>query len=354
MKKIILLLSGALLSLTLFSQPITEYRSVGDGSWTFNTTWHVNGNPGCSVNRDVYIEDGDSVWSNCNPQDIQGTGSITVRNGGILVVLGNAGLTGNGDLIVEPGGRLIVTGDLNIGGNGSFTMNGDAEVHGDMNVGGNGTAAGSGIILIGGDGCQHWTGTGTCNDQALPVEFTNVQATRSNNTVIVRWSTASESNNDYFTVERSVNGADWEEIAIINGAGNSTALLHYSATDKTPVKGISYYRVKQTDMDGQYAYSQVVSMDYPHSNIPEFSIYPNPASTASAFEIQISDFDPNEEVLITVIDAMGRHFYSKVVTTNTGGDGMLAIDPANRLQPGVYYVTGSSKNNLIKKRLAVQ
>ena len=73
---------------------------------------------------------------------------------------------------------------------------------------------------------------------------------------LVKWSTASESDNDYFTIEKSNDLENWQEIATINGAGNSTSIIHYMFEIENLLKEKSgYYRLKQTDFNGQFSYS---------------------------------------------------------------------------------------------------
>jgi hypothetical protein len=79
--------------------------------------------------------------------------------------------------------------------------------------------------------------------------------------VKLEWQTASEVNNDFFTIEKSLNGTDWEIVKKVDGAGNSGKLLNYSAYDYSPYAGVSYYRLKQTDYDGGYTISGIISID---------------------------------------------------------------------------------------------
>lgn len=104
--------------------------------------------------------------------------------------------------------------------------------------------------------------------EALPVTIENSQQ------VLVRWETTSETNNDFFTVERSVNGTKFAEVARVNVAGSSYERKKYSWTDPLPFPGVSYYRLKQTDLDRTFAYStlRTVRIDYATKTVA----YPNP------------------------------------------------------------------------------
>ncbi len=99
------------------------------------------------------------------------------------------------------------------------------------------------------------------NLNILPISLLSFTAQAiSDNLVETRWATASETNNDYFTVERSVNGFDFENVGFVTGAGNSISTLHYAYADDAPYSGVSYYRLRQTDFDGTFTFSNVVAV----------------------------------------------------------------------------------------------
>jgi hypothetical protein len=111
----------------------------------------------------------------------------------------------------------------------------------------------------------------------LPIELIEFKAIQQNHEVLLNWVTASEINNNYFTIEKSRNGENWESVQQISGAGNSVSTTYYSALDTSPFNGISYYRLKQTDFNGQYSYSEMVAVYFEPEEY-ELSIYPNPTS----------------------------------------------------------------------------
>jgi hypothetical protein len=95
----------------------------------------------------------------------------------------------------------------------------------------------------------------------LPIELLNFSAKSIDNAVQLTWATAAEINNDFFTIERSSDGNNWEIISYVYGAGNSNYVIDYEYTDEMPLEGISYYRLKQTDFDGQFEYFTSVAVD---------------------------------------------------------------------------------------------
>ncbi|MBK9255601.1 MAG: choice-of-anchor D domain-containing protein [Saprospiraceae bacterium] len=106
----------------------------------------------------------------------------------------------------------------------------------------------------------------------LPVEFLDFNVKASGRTSLLSFSTATEFNNDYFSIERSSDGRDFDMIGEIKGAGNSNREISYEFTDSKPSSGINYYRIKQTDFDGKYSYSDIKSIQF--SSQKEISVSP--------------------------------------------------------------------------------
>ncbi len=108
----------------------------------------------------------------------------------------------------------------------------------------------------------------------LPITLISFDATLIKNNVWLVWKTQTEINNDYFTLERSSNLENWETIKEVNGAGNSNTTLGYSTVDQKPLDGVSYYRLKQTDFNGAYSYSDIKSIK--NNGFDNLTVYPNP------------------------------------------------------------------------------
>ncbi|HWY99097.1 MAG TPA: T9SS type A sorting domain-containing protein, partial [Bacteroidia bacterium] len=140
----------------------------------------------------------------------------------------------------------------------------------------------------------------------LPIKLLDFTAMYNNdeNIVNLNWSTASEKNNKSFTIERSVDGITYTEIATVPGAGNSTETLNYSSIDPKPVIGIDYYRLKQTDFDGNFTYSDVVPVTISASQ--SVTVFPNPvksnlsvnylSKSAGAIVLKVEDLGTGREL----------------------------------------------------------
>ncbi|MFP4288832.1 MAG: hypothetical protein ACLFQS_06215 [Bacteroidales bacterium] len=105
------------------------------------------------------------------------------------------------------------------------------------------------------------------SNSPLPIELLYFKAKAVSGQVYLEWGTATEINNDYFTIERSMDGINWEVITFETGAGNSNHTRHYSFTDQFPVDGISYYRLKQTDYDGKFEYFQPAAVELTNTEL---------------------------------------------------------------------------------------
>ncbi|MBR2194580.1 MAG: T9SS type A sorting domain-containing protein [Salinivirgaceae bacterium] len=121
----------------------------------------------------------------------------------------------------------------------------------------------------------------------LPVTFAAFTGRQDGNSIVLEWATASENNNNYFEIERSVDGVNYVTIGYVDGAGDSNALLGYQFTDNAPEQGQLYYRLSQVDFDGAREYAdKVVTVLYTGSEIEKLTIVPNP--TDGLFKVSAS------------------------------------------------------------------
>ncbi len=164
----------------------------------------------------------------------------------------------------------------------------------------------------------------------LPVELLSFNALSEEDQVRTVWETASEINNDFFTVERSDDLENWIKIGHVDGAGNSTETHNYSLIDYRPLTGVSYYRLKQTDFDGETSYSEVRSVQ--RSNYSEPQIHPIPTRAQVTVEADWDILGP-----IQIIDQMGHDLTSEVTITEGPNKYVRFID-LSEFPAGVYYL----------------
>lgn len=126
------------------------------------------------------------------------------------------------------------------------------------------------------------------NRYVLPIELTSFAAFCKEKYILLEWETASERNNDYFVIERSIDGIHFISVGTVQAVGNSTTPQNYQFEDFQVNSGKVYYRLKQIDDDGQYSYSSVVLTDCKSSSLsnPLISIYPNPATDILTIDIK--------------------------------------------------------------------
>jgi hypothetical protein len=183
----------------------------------------------------------------------------------------------------------------------------------------------------------------------LPIELLSFDAIMNNKQVDITWATATESNNDYYTIEKSKDGITFETSSIVDAAGNSLSTINYKDIDPAPFEGISYYRLKQTDFDGTFTYSKIVSVNYSISD-DGFTVFPNP--TDGEINININDLE-GKEVLVIIRDITGKECFSKVVLSQENQQ-LIAIDSEHKLASGAYIITASSNNKLYSKKIIVK
>ncbi|GIV37589.1 MAG: hypothetical protein KatS3mg032_1968 [Cyclobacteriaceae bacterium] len=183
----------------------------------------------------------------------------------------------------------------------------------------------------------------------LPVELTSFNLVVRNGYVEVGWTTASELNNDYFTVERRQDGAEeFEALATLPGAGTTQKQNRYRFEDYSVSPGIWYYRIKQTDFDGTYSYSQVKSVEVSGQGM--WQIFPNP-SDGQLMNVRFTAADLNKQARISVLDAQGRLVHSEQVTIS----GLtVPVQFNQKLQAGIYLVVIRTPDDAVQYRWVVR
>jgi surface protein len=197
-------------------------------------------------------------------------------------------------------------------------------------------------------GSKGWTITGDALSSgscgALPVTWLDFTGQFAKNKVVLNWKTASEQNNAGFDVERSADGRSWSKIGFIPGKINSAVVTPYSYTDLLPLKGLSYYRLKQIDLDKNFSYSRIVQINSVTTD--EVSIWPNPVT--NMLNIGINERYRNEKLYLTVTDMKGTVLVSRTVT-----HGNSAISTAG-WSKALYVVTLRSGGNIIMTKKIVK
>jgi hypothetical protein len=182
----------------------------------------------------------------------------------------------------------------------------------------------------------------------LPVSLLNFSSQCQNRKVVVSWSTATEENNDYFTVERSPDAVNYQPVGIVNGSGNSSTIKNYSLYDPDPFSGTSYYRLRQTDFNGVTEIFSSASMSSCGTGGLNVSIGQNPTMDGELW-VSISDAE-NKDIHVAVTDILGQNLYTKNLTGITGS---YLLSYRLQLAGGIYVVTASTNDKTFTKKIVV-
>lgn len=173
----------------------------------------------------------------------------------------------------------------------------------------------------------------------LDVSLTSFDVTSTNRNVQLSWETATETNNDYFTLERSLDAVNWEKVQQIDGAGTSLETKQYSFEDKNIQSKMAYYRLSQTDFDGTQSNYSVRAVKI-EETIPssELAIGPNPSSDYAHVMVM-----PDEKGNVTVCTLSGQQIHVDYQESETG----LILDVRN-IDPGIYIVKVNENSGLLE------
>lgn len=168
----------------------------------------------------------------------------------------------------------------------------------------------------------------------LPVTWGVLSCKKSNNSVVLSWSTLSEQNTKDFQVEQSINGKDWTHIGTIRATGNSAREIMYYFTHLNPSKGKrNFYRIKQQDLDNKFSYSKVIGIDLTE-NKSSFAFYPNPTKDMLVLIT-------TEEQDVRLLDYNGKIVWERSIVP-----GRTEI-PVKKLTKGTYVLQTKNGNKQV-------
>lgn len=198
----------------------------------------------------------------------------------------------------------------------------------------------------------HLASINPSNNSPLPIELLSFSAQLKNSEVELKWSTASETNNNYFTIERASNLEHFEAIIEEDGKGTSKELNHYKAIDYTPLYGRSYYRLKQTDFDGKFSYSPVQVINYEGPVYATLSATPNPLK-GSPLTIRVEGLKETKLVPVQILNIHGQKVYEKVFEVKTPGTLSEEI-PAHLFPASGLYIIKAGKTLYLTRKIVVE
>lgn len=294
-----------------------------------NQTLYINGNVTITDTLFIHLVGSTSKLVIQSPYTLQA---------GTIIFSGSA--TGKVIEVEGPDGSLIVDGTLDFGGldielDGEGTIDAGAITGADQ-VNCQAVDGGSGTCpLITADECND--GTNNFCENSLPVELLSFTAHIRGGILELRWSTASEENFDYFTIERSRNAKHYEYIGTVENAGAVDKITNYNFTDINPLMGRAYYRLKATDLDGTYEYFQPIMVNFNTGN-PMVKIMSNPVTKSLDFTL---NYISEEEITVSITDLSGVEVYRGKYAP---GMSVYKIDAT--LDKGMYLLKVHSKEGV--------
>lgn len=185
---------------------------------------------------------------------------------------------------------------------------------------------------------------GSAMNVALPVEWLKFYALKFEEQIELNWSVALEVNNDYFEIQKSVNGVDWENIGHVNSKGNTNEIAHYTFLDKNPYP-VNYYRLKQVDEDHQFEYSEIILIEFENISNIKLKVYPNPA--LDILNIELAEIIENP--IIQIFDIQGKKIQININNSSTNNWSLNT----NGLSKGYYILRIQHNNTSIIKQFEV-
>jgi hypothetical protein len=177
----------------------------------------------------------------------------------------------------------------------------------------------------------------------LPVELISFAAKYVNEQVELSWATAMERASANFTVERSQDGRQFEAVSVVPAAGQSSTTRSYSSVDRTPRAGISYYRLKATDTDGTFSYSNVAVVQA-GKGTQALAVYGNLSS------LNVDLRSPGTCRAIRVLDSMGRVVYTEQLSSEASGTFSRTI-PLRTSVAGIYIVQAMTSTGMMSEKI---
>ncbi|MFZ9027559.1 MAG: T9SS type A sorting domain-containing protein [Crocinitomicaceae bacterium] len=300
-------MKNLILTIALCLTTITSYAltclSIGNGDWDDPLTWSCGSVP--APGDTIIISVGDTVTLN-STEILLGAPMLIVVNGYFLFD------TPAAKLHLECGSEVVVTPTGEIASSGVGQPSHNIKICGqEVWQGFDGPLIGP-VILTG----------------PLPIELVNFEIEQGNSVVIAQWETASEYNNDYFTLQGSLDGANWSDLLNVNGAGTTSEAQYYQEEYDNRESKFPYYRLKQTDFNGSSSFSKVLTVKMIHS--PSLTAFPNPVN-GSFVTVIWEDANGVFDVLVT--DLSGRN----VALERSVSNGQVVFDTDEWLS-GYYLI----------------
>lgn len=297
------------------------YNIIGGGG-AIKVTATLSGAP--TTFSQIYISEYSGIISVANPLDK----SSVLIGSTAAVSSGSQTTTYNHELIY--GASIGASGTLTKGGTFTLRSAANSNIIEDKNAAATGSFDANFTSASGNWIAQMATFISTSSSFILPAGFSSFTGQCKNDQVVLDWSTTNEMNNNYFTIEKSTGQDAWLSVGTVRSNGNSSTRQDYSFSPYENAEGITYFRLKQTDLDGKFKYSETISVTSCGSSKKDIEIYPNPTNGITlSGKINSKSTQPWS---IVVYDKLGN-----VIMRSTTTQALFTIYFPRTLTPGIYY-----------------
>lgn len=291
-------------------------------SMTFNNNGTLQINSGTP---DGVLE----IWG-----DLIVNNNLQMQITGSLIVHGNIVMNNNAQIQVSGGGSVAVSGNVSGGNNAQVQVSGAGSsfsVGGSLSLGNGGQIQASGGGTISASSCTCSGCSAQCG--VVPVTLSSFEVLSRNDRVQLKWSTASELNFDYFSIERSEDGIFFSELGQVKGHGTTSERHDYTFDDRFPFTGKSYYRLTTIDFDKYTETFNIIAINY--NGVKSFRVFPNPVEDGK-LNLELT-FTPDKEINIIVTDLNGVEKLKKKIQDRNSS---FLMD----LNPGTYLLKVSDSD----------
>ncbi|HTL81263.1 MAG TPA: G8 domain-containing protein [Bacteroidia bacterium] len=202
-----------------------------------------------------------------------------------------------------------------------------------------------------------WTGGQTTNGpftigtSPLPIELLSFTGTPNSVGIELNWSTASETNNSFFTIERTTDGTNFTMIATVSGSGTTSAQHDYLTEDYSPVAGFNYYRLTQTDINGQSEQFPLIAVEYSPGQNCEMFVVPDQDGN---YVVTIPGCTMSSAPAMDVIDVSGRVIATLKPAIGPNDSFVYTLHPVAGMNTGIYFIQVATSSQLIRQEFILR
>jgi hypothetical protein len=188
-------------------------------------------------------------------------------------------------------------------------------------------------------------------ETAFPVKWASFEGEYRLDRTVLNWETTQEINNDYFEIERSVDGKSFTKIGKIEGQGNTETSTQYQFADETSAEikaGKVYYRLRQVDFNGQFSMSDVIEVNLNPAGL-KVTMYPNPVSDFLNLEYFLN---PREEASVSIRGIDGQILYEERIIARENWN--KHVIPVDKMSRGIYHLVLTTQNEVVAKPFQIR